>query len=151
MPRRYRGREIDGGEPRSGRGEARVDWLARGGRADAATLRANGRAGRQGIAGAGVLGCGGAVAVKLRYAAGCVCEGAGPSVGATAASLFVAACVRARAAREEIWTGSSAAAWADSGAFAGKYLGAGVEQCLSADGFAEAGAELRPDEDFART
>src|SRR6202022_4048385 len=40
------GGEVDGGEPRSGRVEARMDWVARGGRADAAEIRAHGRAGR---------------------------------------------------------------------------------------------------------
>src|SRR5882672_8925182 len=70
-------------------------------------------------------------------------------MGAVAATVFVVARVRARPACEKIWQRSSATKRGDSGASVGEYLGAGVEQRLSADGFAEAGAELRPDQDFA--
>src|SRR5690348_15286171 len=75
-------------------------------------------------------------------------EGSRSVVESAAAAVFVAARLRARATREEIRR-CRACKWADSGALARKYLGAGVEQRLPADGFAETGTELRPDEDFA--
>src|SRR5205814_2686569 len=58
-------------------------------------------------------------------------------------------CVCARATSQEVWKRIGAGERADPGAFAGKYLEPGVEQRLSAHGFAEAAAELRLDEDSA--
>src|SRR5438309_6715963 len=113
------------------------DW-----RADASAVRADGGTGRGGSATAGICGRGRAVALELRHAAGRVCEGRGPAVGAIKAAVFVAARVCARSTAEKIWECAGAGARTDSGASAGKYLEPGVEQCLFAHGFAEASGEL---------
>src|ERR1700682_3053705 len=128
--------KVNGDEPRCGGAKEGMDWVARGGGADATAVYANGGAGRQRLAGVGIRGCGGALAIELRHASGCIRERAGSIMGAVAAAVFVAARVRAWAAGEEIWKRGGAAERPDSGAFVGEYLGARVEQCLSADGLA---------------
>ena len=70
-------------------------------------------------------------------------------MGTVEAFVFVAARVCAWATSQEVWKRIGAGERADPGAFAGKYLEPGVEQHLSAHGFAETAAELRLDEDPA--
>src|SRR5208282_1030394 len=118
----------DGHEPRSRGIEARVAWLARRGRTDAATLRAHGGTGESRLESTGLRRRGRAVALELRHAAGRIRQGTGPAVGTIAAAVLVAACVCARPTGEKIRQDCCAAKRSDFRAPAGEPLGAGMEQ-----------------------
>jgi len=100
--------------------------------------------GNEGSATVGTCGRGRAVALELRHAAGCVCEGTRTGLWEQLRPLyFVAARVDVRGQlRRKNMECAGAGARTDSGASAGKYLEPGVEQCLFAHGFAEASREL---------
>ena len=138
-------------EPQSGGTEARVDWLACDWRADARAIRAHGGIGEQGSERTWLCGRGRDVAFELRHAAGRVCRRKMDRLWEQLRPLYVSlhAYVRGQL-REKIRERFGSA---EHGPIPAHLLGniwsAGVEQRLSADGFAEAGAELRPDEDFA--
>src|SRR5215470_2430361 len=142
LPGHHEDRTFAGNEPRPGRAEAGVDRVARRGRADAPALRTDGGTGQRGVAATGLRGCGSVVAVEVRHATGRVCERTGSRVGTVASAVSFTARVRARATGKEIRRKRGAAQGANPRAPAGKSLGAGVEQRLRPDGFAEATAKL---------
>ena len=139
--------QADGDQPRSGRAEARLDWMARCWRADAAALRAawwsSATKARRSSA---IRDAGALWRSNYDMPPDAVGQGSGPAMGATAAAVSFAARVRARATRQEIWQRS----WCRrTGPIPAHLLGniwARNGTTFTLDGFAEAGAELRPDE-----
>src|SRR5580700_4829832 len=137
MPFAERSGKYYGHQPRSYRAATRMDRLARHRAADARALLAHGGTGERRCARSWLRRRGRDVALELRYAAGSFQRGDGPAVGTGAPAVCFAARIRAHAAGEKIWAGRARNGRRDTGAPAGKYVGAGLGEYLSAGGSCE--------------
>src|ERR1035438_9980299 len=142
MPGRYRSRKINGGEPRPGRIKTSVAWLACRRRADAHAIRAHGGTRRQRRARTRFQRCRRYLALAIRYATGRIHRGDRSPLETASAAVSIAACVRAWPTGEKVRREYCFAERSDPRTPPRKYLEPGVEQCVSADGFAEARAKF---------